>query len=514
MQKTMAPYLPEGKSGHLATFFAGMLITLSLAPYGLWPAAIVAMVFYTLSMFKLSPKQAFWRGWWFGFGVYLSGASWVYVSIHLHGNASVELASLMTGVFCAGLAFFYAIPSYLYVKYFRDKKAAFISFAAVYVLNEWLRTWVLTGFPWLFLGYNQIDAPLAGWAPIIGTIGISFIIALTGSTLAFYLLDRDRKKLALLVGIIACWIAGPFLNKIEWTSPAKDTPIRVGTIQANIPQEKKWLISERQPTLKLYREMTMPLLKNDIVVWPETAVPMIYQKAYSYLNEMRAVAIKNNTTIITGIPYVERPSTKQDGDKPQRRIIYNSIVALGEDDGVYHKRRLVPFGEYVPLESLIRGIIDFFDMPMSNFTSGPATPQLLSAGGAKLAPFLCYEIVYPELVRKDSAKADVLITLSNDTWFGDSNGPLQHMEMARMRALENGRYLIRGTNNGITALIDHKGKVTHEIEQFTRDTMQGEVLPMKGTTPFTQFGHWPVFILSALWLVMMTLLNFKSQAKP
>lgn len=506
MQKSMAPYLPEGKSGHLVTFLAGMLVTLSLAPYGLWPAAIASMVLYTLSLFKLSPKQAFWRGWWFGFGVYLSGASWVYVSIHLHGNASVELASIMTGFFCAGLAFFYAIPSYFYAKFFRDKKAAFISFAAVYVLNEWIRTWLLTGFPWLFLGYNQIDAPLAGWAPVVGTIGISAIIALTGSTLAFYLLDPTRKKLILLSAIVACWIAGPFLNKVEWTSPAKDKPITVGTIQANIPQEKKWLTSELHPTLKLYRDMTMPLLKNDIVVWPETAVPRVYQKATGFLNSMRAIAAQNNSTIITGIPYVEYSD-----DNPPKRTIYNSIVALGEEDGVYHKRRLVPFGEYVPLESLIRGVIDFFDLPMSNFTSGPSTPQILSAGGIKLAPFLCYEIVYPELVRKDSSATDVLITLSNDTWFGDSNGPLQHMEMARMRALENGRYLIRGTNNGITALIDHKGKVTQEIEQFTRGTMEGEVIAMKGSTPFTQFGHWPVLILSVLWLLGLLLISSKRQ---
>jgi apolipoprotein N-acyltransferase len=185
--------------------------------------------------------------------------------------------------------------------------------------------------------------------------------------------------------------------------------------------------------------------------------------------------------------------------------IYNSVVGLGAGSGIYHKRRLVPFGEYLPLDSLLRGLINFFDLPMSDFSPGPNKAAMIRAGEYKLAPFLCYEIVYPDLVRASAAEADILLTISNDTWFGDSNGPLQHMEMARMRALENGRYLIRSTNNGVTAFVDYKGQVTQQLPQFTQDVLRGEVKVMQGTTPFTRFGHWPTLLLAFTLLFAVTL---------
>jgi apolipoprotein N-acyltransferase len=499
MQKSMSPFLPEGKAGHAIAFLAGMLITLSLAPYKLWPAAIAAIVLYTLSLFQLSPRQAFIRGWWFGFGVFSTGVSWVYVSIHTHGHTSPPLATLFTGLFCAGLALLYALPSYLYVRFFRDKPLAFISFAAIYVLNEWTRTWLLTGFPWMFLGYSQVDGPLAGWAPIAGTLGLSFLIALTGSTLTFYLLQAKRLQLGLLFVLLACWLAGPVLNEVKWVNEKPETTLSVSTVQANIPQEEKWLPGQLKPTLHLYRQMTQPLLGSDIIVWPETAIPRLYHKAQFYLRQMGRLAKEHNSTLITGLPYMHKDA--ESGDIS----IYNSVVGLGDGSGIYHKRRLVPFGEYLPLDSLLRGVINFFNLPMSDFSPGPDKAAMIRAGEYTLAPFLCYEIVYPNLVRSSAAEADILLTISNDTWFGDSNGPLQHMEMARMRAQENGRYLIRSTNNGVTALVDHKGKVTHRLPQFTQDVLRGEVKIMQGTTPFTRLGHWPTLLIAFLLLAAVTL---------
>jgi apolipoprotein N-acyltransferase len=202
------------------------------------------------------------------------------------------------------------------------------------------------------------------------------------------------------------------------------------------------------------------------------------------------------TTLITGIPY--RPEGEQH--------YHNSILALGQGDGVYHKQRLVPFGEYVPMEGVLRGLIAFFDLPMSAFTAGPTGQAPLRAGAFRVAPYICYEIVYPDLVASGARDADLLITISNDSWFGDSIGPLQHLQMAQMRALENGRYLIRGTNNGVSAIINAQGEIVVASDRFVTTTLQGQVEAMLGSTPFSRFGSTPVIAGCALGLALMYLL--------
>jgi len=215
-----------------------------------------------------------------------------------------------------------------------------------------------------------------------------------------------------------------------------------------------------------------------------------------YIDPIATRAELVDTTLITGIP--NRP--------PGTDGTYNSIVALGAGEGTYLKQRLVPFGEYVPLEDILRGLITFFDLPMSYMTSGPANQGPLRAGAFRLSPSICYEVVYPDLVARGAREADLLITISNDSWFGESIGPLQHLQMARMRALENGRYLIRGTNNGVSALVDHRGQVIASTEQFVETSLTGEVEAMLGNTPFGSFGSMPVIVGSGLALFLMWLM--------
>jgi apolipoprotein N-acyltransferase len=178
--------------------------------------------------------------------------------------------------------------------------------------------------------------------------------------------------------------------------------------------------------------------------------------------------------------------------------VHNSIIALGEGSGLYHKQRLVPFGEYVPLEQWLRGLIRFLDMPMSNFSAGAPGQPPLRAAGLSLGPLICYEVVYPDLVAEWLPHSDVLITISNDAWFGRSIGPLQHLQMAQMRALEAGRPMIRGTGNGVTALIDHRGRITAQAPQFERTTLTGTVQPMQGATLFARTGAWPSIVIALL----------------
>ncbi|MDH4041784.1 MAG: apolipoprotein N-acyltransferase, partial [Gammaproteobacteria bacterium] len=201
-------------------------------------------------------------------------------------------------------------------------------------------------------------------------------------------------------------------------------------------------------------------------------------------------------TLFVGAPYLA-----EQGDG-----YFNSVIAVGQGEGVYHKQHLVPFGEYVPLERQLRGLIAFFDLPMSAFSSGPPDQPPLRAGAYRVAPFLCYEVVYPELVARSARNSDLLLTISNDSWFGKSIGPLQHLQMAQMRALENGRYMIRGTNNGVSAIIDQRGQIVARTDQFVEATLTGDVEVMLGNTPFGTFGVTPVIAGCGVALLLMFLM--------
>ena len=297
------------------------------------------------------------------------------------------------------------------------------------------------------------------------------------------------------------WLGGLALKQIEWTTAESNQELKVGIIQANIPQQLKWQPTYYQTTLDIYRQMTNRLLGNDIIIWPEAAIPNYYQNAQEFLLPISQKLEKQNTTLITGIPFLSKTD--------DQIKVHNSIAAMGKGSGIYHKQRLVPFGEYVPMESLLRGLIQFFDLPMSSFSPGQPNQALLKTGKYDAAPFICYEIVYPDLVREFAQNADFLITVSNDSWFGASLGPLQHLQMARMRALENGRYLIRSTNNGISAIVDQKGGIKSQSQQFVAQSLEGTLKIMSGQTPFSRTGSAPFLV--ALLMALLILIRAGKQ---
>jgi apolipoprotein N-acyltransferase len=477
---------------------AGALVTVSLAPFNIWPAGILSCVIYVYLLSTCTARAGLWRGWLYGVGLFGTGVSWVFVSIHVHGHASVPLAAGLTALFCAAMALFQALFAWCYVQFVRPLPGGMLmGFPALWVLSDWLRSWLFTGFPWLFLGYAHVDTWISGWAPITGVLGLSFICALTGACL--FLAWRSRKLVACAtyaVILVTLWGGGAVLKPTQWVAKASEKPLTVALFQPNVPQEYKWDPQWYRPILRQLREATDPVLGRDIVIWPESAIPNYYQRAQGFLEPLARRAAAANTTLITGAPF--RP---EDGD-----LYYNSAVALGYGEGIYHKQRLVPFGEYVPLENLLRGLIGFFNLPMSSFTAGPADQVPLRAGPYRIAMFICYEIVYGDLVARDARNADLLVTISNDTWFGDSIGPWQHLQIAQMRGRENGRYVLRATNNGISAIIDHQGRIVKKTDQFVATMLTGEAEVMLGNTPFSSFGSLPILTGCAVGLLIMALM--------
>lgn len=481
---------------------------IAFAPFDIWPLALLGVVSFALLLYRQSGARALLLAFCFGLGLYGVGVSWIFVSIHTYGNASAPLAALLTGLFVAFVALIFSLPFFLYGRWFSHRPLALaLAFPTLWLLGEWLRSWLLTGFPWLYLGYGHLETWLAGWAPILGVMGLSLILALTAGLIAQWLMlwrtqTRPRLPLGVLtLVVVGCWPAGLALKQVSWTQLDQE-PISVSMVQPNIAQELKWNPDYVQPTLDLLLSMSEDLWQNDWLIWPEASIPEPYHHSLPFLDRIHRRATETDTALIAGIIY----------DDPHRRRYYNSVVGFGTALGLYHKRRLVPFGEYVPLEDWLRGLIHFFDMPTSIIDKGPEEQQGIQVGAISIAPTVCYEIVYPDLVAESARSAQVLLTVSNDAWFADSIGPLQHMQMAQMRALETGRYLIRSTNNGVSAIVDPQGRIRTRSEQFVAQVLEGEVYPARGWTPFMRWGSSPLAAASAF--ILALLLLFRRHPKP
>jgi apolipoprotein N-acyltransferase len=469
----------------LALFASGALMPLALAPLSLWPIAIssTALLFWTLQNQTL--KQALVKASVFGFGLFFAGVSWVYISIHDHGFISAPVAFAGTVLFCLFLALIFATPFALGAVIPQTPLALGFGLPAIWVISEWIRGWIFTGFPWLYAGYAHTDTWLNGWAPIGGVLWLSFINALAAAALVQLLKNPRAPMMAAIV--TALWVGGYGLQSINWTE-STETELSVVLIQPNVDQEDKWSLVEQDGILQQLANQTEAHWGADIIIWPEGAIPALPRQIMDYLIEVDNRAKVNQTALLTGIP-------TQD---PRNRRYYNSMLALGDSRGQYDKTRLVPFGEYVPLENILRGLNRFFDLPMSSFSLGAPNQSLLTAKGQPIATAICYEIAYPSLVADRAAGASILMTVSNDAWFGRSMAPRQHMQMARMRAIENRKPLMRGTNNGVTALVDHQGKIYQQLEQYSASELSGTVVPRVGQTFFNRFGSWPTVVLSLL----------------
>lgn len=475
----------------LAMLALGVLTPFAFSPFDLWPLALLGIGLAGELLRGHTPRRTAWLAWCHGFGLWGFGTYWLYVSVHDYGYTPPWLAVPMVAGLAAVMALFFALLGWSYAR-LRLSRAPLLALPALWVLGEWVRSWFLTGFPWLFTGYAFIDTPLAGFAPVTGVFGISLIAVFTA--LALVRTAADRRAWPALATAAAFWLAGLALQQVQWTQ-ATGERLSVSIVQGNIPQESKWQLEWRDKTVDIYRQLSKNEWGRDLVIWPEAALPMFAHEAEKELLEMEDNALAGHSAFVTGVPWLEVD------DASRQYWIYNAIVATGEGRGVYFKQRLVPFGEYIPLEAWLRGTLPFFDMPMTSFTEGPPNQAPLTVQKLALGPMICYEIAYPDLVRHIAARSDVLTTISNDGWFGATMGPHQHFQMVRMRALENGREVIRATNNGISAIIDARGRVREQAPQFQRLVLRADVNGHRGLTPFMMAGSLPVLLACLALLV-------------
>ncbi|WP_051219562.1 apolipoprotein N-acyltransferase [Oceanobacter kriegii] len=477
---------------------AGAIFPLALAPLYWWPLGLVSIAVFCQLLWKpKTSRRAFARVWWYSFGQFAAGVSWVYVSMHDYGGTSMPLAILLVGLFAATLALVPAAVFAIYplLKHPNGKQIMpWLLIPVFWFLSEWVRSWLFTGFPWLFAGDAHLQTWLAGWAPVIGSYGISIILVLTVSAL----IQAFRTQKPVYLAALLLWPMGLLLQQQSWTEPTGK--VIVSAVQGNINQNMKWKPEMVGPTINLYFKQTRKLWESDLIVWPETAMTLVYDRFLPYLQELNEEARHHDATVITGIAY------RYPVDSPLAGEYHNSVIATGMGHGMYHKQRLVPFGEFVPFEAWIRGAIPFLDLEMSSFLAGDANQPLIEfeANGKlhKVASYICYEIAYPQLVSRMAQQSDLLITISNDAWFGDSLGPKQHMGLAQMRALETGRYLLRATNTGITALVDNRGQIVERVPTGVKGALTARAETRTGSTPYMRAGLIPHYLFALVVLVM------------
>lgn len=463
------------------SLLAGASLPLAFAPFGWYPLAVPALAVLFALWLSSSPRQAFWRGWLFGLGMFGAGTSWVYVSIHYFGNIEPAIAALVTVLFIAILALYPGLLGYMLARLFPQPGPGqlLVVFPAAWTLAEWVRGWFLTGFPWLNLGYSQVDGPLSGIAPLLGVYGVSWATALSAALLLVVLSRRGAWRPRAAVGLVLLWGVAWVPSQISWVQP-QGAEVRVSLVQGNIKQDMKWNPDQLQPTMDLYRRLTQAHWDSNLVIWPETAVPDFYHLvADDFLADVAAEARASHTDLLIGIPVFDVATERY----------YNSVISLGTHESFYYKHHLVPFGEFFPLRPVLSAVQGFFQVPMSDFSSGALGQPPLQAASLRIGASICYEAAFGEEIIRSLPAADLLVNVSNDAWFGDSLAPHQHLQMARMRALEGGRYLLRATNTGISAIIDPRGRLVATSPQFQVHVLTGTVRAMHGATPYVVYGN-------------------------
>lgn len=478
------------KLSRLIQFVLGCLTTLAFEPFGLSLLAALVIVPLLFICVTVAPRDAAGHAFWYGFGLFLTGTYWIYISVVVFGQAPIWIALLLMLGLTLIMALWLAFAGWLISHLSRGDTWLLVLVApAGWVLVEWLRGWVLSGFPWLALGYSQIDSGYAGWAPVAGVYAVSWAVVLSASALLAAVNSRPRLRIAATVLVVLPWLVGSLLTLIDWTDADGDE-LRATILQYGIAQDQKWLRENRQRTLDYYRDGTRIARSSDVVVWPEVAVPSLASRESAYIAQLQSDARESRQNIVFGI-------LEDDDDRGARRI-YNSVLRLNATGRQsYRKRHLVPFGEYFPVPDNVREWMKMMSLPHSDLSPGePEQPLIELLDGTGVATMICYEDAYGAEQLYAFPAAGLIINVSNDAWFGDSIAPHQHLQIARMRSLEVGRPTIRATNTGISAFIDHEGELIRTGAQFREVAMTEMIQPRRGRTPYVAGGNWPIIGLS------------------
>lgn len=497
----------------LFALVSGSIAVFAFAPFHIWALSLLSYLGLIALFVDLAPKRAAAIAFFWGLGFFGAGVHWIYISLLQYGNLSPVIAIFIVLLFSCYLSLYPALFAYLVQRL--SKPYSFIQLVVtvpvIWQLTEFLRGWILNGFAWLELGYSQLNSPLHVLIPVGGILFLNLLIPLLCGLILYLFHHRNAwHRRDYLLGITGTMLFIGLLVSLSFVSWTQTDPRRhanFALIQGNVKQSIKWNPNQLTTTLQDYDRLTQQNLPDsDIIIWPEAAVTDTEFSQQNYLKTLDKQARHFHHSIALGI--IDRQFVGN------RARIYNSLIVLGNktpyqypEQNRYNKRHLVPFGEYVPLRQILSPLAHLLNIPMASMSAGQNKQPQLYIRGFHFATVICYEIILPELVWSAyTPDTDFILTVSNDSWFGNSIAPWQHLQMAQARALELGRPLLRSTNDGITAVVDHNGKIIKQLPQFRQAVLTINLSPTIGQTPFGRFGALPYWIIT--WgLVLILLLN-------
>ncbi|OCG21529.1 apolipoprotein N-acyltransferase [Gilliamella sp. App2-1] len=502
----------------LLSLILGGIAVFSYAPFHIWPLAFISFAGLLWLIADKTKKQAMLLGLSWGIGYFMAGIHWVYISIQQYGELPALVAIIVLGLLIVYLSLYPMLFAFLlrmansFAGQFSFKQLVLLA-PMLWQLTEFLRGYLLTGFAWLQLGYSQIDSPLKGYFPVLGIDGVNLLLTILCGLFIYCIKTITSKTpkqhaLGAIVALFTIFFAPVSFNNINWTTIDNTRAANFALIQGNISQSIRWTKEQLNNTLQTYIKLTQDNFEKDkIIIWSEASITDYEINQQSFLKYMDNEARAHDSEIAVGI--IDYRFGK-DGFQANGEL-YNTLLVLGEKEPYqypttnrYQKHHLVPFGEFTPLESILKPITELLNIPMSSMKSGDVKQPQLQIKGFKFTPAICYEVILSNLMWQNFAHdTDFLLTVSNDAWFGDSIGPKQHLQMAQARALEFGRPLIRSTNTGITAIIDPHGNIVKQLSQFKTAVLSATVSPTTGLTPYARWGNWPYFTIMALMFISL-----------
>ena len=505
----MSTSLPNRFISVLLPLLAGGLTVFAFAPFGWWPLQIVALaLLFLCTLSQDSPRAAAQSGWLFGLASIAAGTHWLYVSMHVYGGLPSLLAIAAVLLLAASLGLLYGIALYLAARLARTSHSATITalliLPACWMLADWTRGWIFTGFPWLVTGYAHTQSPLSGFAALIGVYGLGWLASIMAGALALLIHLRGRHRIALSL-LVALPVAGILLHQIRWTEP-KGEALSVRLLQGNVPQDMKFTASQLQASLSLYQQLITEA-PADLIVTPETALPLLPDYLPpDYLDELSSFAQTSGSQLLIGLPWTTAPG-----------IYLNSVLGIGQVDATayrYDKHHLVPFGEFIPPGA--RWFVDLMTIPLGDFGRGDLVQPAFRVKDQWVLPNICYEDLFGEeiaaqlyaAIERNAPVPSMLLNVSNIAWFGDTIALPQHLQISQMRSLETGRPMLRATNTGMTAVIDARGEVSAQLPAFAQGSLAAKVQGTRGTTPYVRLGN---VLPVGLALILLLALLWKSR---
>ncbi|KTD67422.1 apolipoprotein N-acyltransferase [Legionella steelei] len=480
-------------------FMAGLIAPFGFAPFHIPGLILLSLAFLYSSLQNCSRKQGFSLGFFYGMGYFGFGVSWVIVSIHDYGQLNYFLAGLITLIFIMYLALFPALVAYLYkLLEFKNRKLVSLTlFCVLWCLSEYCRATLFTGFPWLSVGTPLIDTPIKYIAPILGVYGLSLVCVLIAALLTLAVTQNSANRYYYLITIVLILI-GPMLCKnISW-SRVKKEPISIGAVQANLSMRDKWDEALFWNLLKYYENSINKLLGKQLIILPESAIPLPASYLDKYLLKLNNKALKAKSALMLGIL---QPTNDSETN------YYNSVITLGQAKGKKLKRHLVPFGEYIP-KPLVT-INHWLNLPEPNLLPGKRKQSLIRIENHPIASLICYEIAYPNILREQMPQAQWIVSISDNGWFGHSLASYQQLQMAQILSLLTGRYQVVVNNDGLSSVIDANGDIIESLPPFSPGLLESSVFPAEGLTPWIIWHEYPSLIFCTIFLVFILFIQLR-----